>query len=86
MVLFRNPRDANQIRYLARQMYPSGKRSETMIEAFEDATCSSEPYGTLVVDLKPTTPDYLRLCSNILPDEGLKSRNVVFTFLFLDLF
>ena len=42
-----------------------------MIEAFEDAT-SCTPYGVLVVDLKPTTPDYLRLRSNILPEEGLQ--------------
>ena len=44
-----------------------------MIEAFEDAT--STPYGTLVVDLKPTTPDSLRLRSNILPSEGLEAHN-----------
>ena len=67
LVLFRNPRDNHQIRHLARQMYP-GKKSQTMIEAFEDAT--AKPYGTLVVDLKPTTPDALRLRSNILPSEG----------------
>ena len=70
LVLFRNPRDNNQIRHLARQMYP-GKRSQTMIEAFEDATTCT-PYGTLVVDLKPSTPDLLRLRSNILPPEGLE--------------
>ena len=70
LVLFRNPRDNHQVRHLARQMYP-GKRSQSMIEAFEDAT-SCTPYGVLVVDLKPTTPDCLRLRSNILPEEGLQ--------------
>ena len=61
MVLFRNPRDSGQVRCLARQMYPG--KSNGMIQAFEDAT--SIPYGTLFVDLKPTTPEKLRLRSNI---------------------
>ena len=40
LVLFKNPRDASQLTYLARQMYPS--KPKFMIDAFADAT--SEPY------------------------------------------
>lgn len=47
-----------------------------MINAFEDAT-SNQPYGTLVVDLKPNTPNELRLKSNILPHEGVPVNNDV---------
>lgn len=69
LLIFRNPRDNYQIRHLARQMFP-GKRSQSMIAAFEDATVQS-PYGYLLVDLKPSTPDTLRLRTNILSSEGL---------------
>ena len=65
LTLFRNPRDSCQVRYLARQMYP-GNRSQFMIKAFEDATTT--PYETLLVDLKPTTPENLRLRSHIFDD------------------
>ncbi|KAK6189087.1 hypothetical protein SNE40_002192 [Patella caerulea] len=65
LVLFKNPRDASQIGVLARQMYPS--RSKYMQEAYEDAT--STPRSYLLVDLKPDTPEALRLRSNILPQE-----------------
>lgn len=67
--IFKNPRDNYQIRHLARQMFP-GKRSKLMIDAFEDAT--TQNYGYLLVDLKPSTPDSLRLRTNILPTEGFK--------------
>lgn len=70
LLLFRNPRDNYQIRHLARQMYP-GKKNKCMVEAFEDAT-TQNTYGYLLVDLKPCTPDTLRLRTNILPMEGLK--------------
>lgn len=65
LILFKNPRDASQITYLARQMFPT--RSKYMIEAFADAT--AKPYTYLVVDLRADTEDQLRLRSNIFPDE-----------------
>jgi len=61
LVLFKNPRDKLQIRNLAMQMYPSN--TEFLVRAYEDAT--SVPYGYLVVDLRPDTPDDLRVRSNI---------------------
>src|SRR5215471_21789967 len=51
LVLFKNPRDASEITFLARQIFPL--KSKFMIEAYEDPT--SEPHSYLVVDLKPTT-------------------------------
>ena len=66
LVLFKNPRDAAQIMYLARQMYPS--RPKFMMEAFADAT--AQPYTYLVVDLKADTDDDKRLRSGIFPDES----------------
>ena len=66
LVLFRNPRDVNQVQYLARQMYPRGE-SKAMIEAFKDAT--SILYGYLFIDLKQNTPDFLRLRTSIFSDD-----------------
>ena len=66
MVLFKNPRDNTQVVKLAKQMFPG--RVKYMQEAFRDAT--SVPHGYLFVDLKQSTPEYLRLRSNIIPDSG----------------
>jgi hypothetical protein len=65
MVLFKNPRDATQITYLARQMYPG--KSAFMAEAFKDAT--EKPFSYLMIDLKPDTEDNHRVRANIFPDE-----------------
>ena len=65
MILFKNPRDAGQFAVLARQMYPSG--SKFAVEAYRDAT--GEPYGYLLVDLKPDTDERYRLRTKIFPDE-----------------
>lgn len=65
IVLFKNPRDRSQIVNLAKQMFPGNVRF--MREAYEDAT--KEAYGYLLIDLKPGTPDELRLRTNIFPDQ-----------------
>ena len=65
MILFKSPSDATQVQHLARQMYPGDARF--MAEAFRDAT--SAPYTYLLVDLKPDTPENLRLRSTIFPGE-----------------
>lgn len=65
MVLFKNPRDANQVATLARQMYP--EKSKFVLEAFKDAT--KEPYGYLLIDLKPETDEQYRIRANIFPDD-----------------
>ena len=65
MVLFKNPRDASQITHLAKQMFPGNVKF--MQEAFGDATL--QPYGYLLVDLKQSTPEHLRLRTRIFPGE-----------------
>jgi hypothetical protein len=61
MVLFKNPRDQQQIAVLARQMYPHN--SDRMLQIYKEAT--QEPYGYLLVDLKPETPESERLKTDI---------------------
>lgn len=61
LILFKNPRDSLQIATLARQMYPH--RSQFLVEAYKDAT--KGPYSYLFLDLKPTTPENLRVRTNI---------------------
>ena len=71
IVLFKSPRDIQQIYMLARQIYP-GKVQEFM-RSYEDAT--SRPHGYLMLDLiklKPTTDDQQRLKTNIFPGEIAK--------------
>jgi hypothetical protein len=67
IVLFKSPRDKQQISMLARQVNP-GKVQEFM-RSYEDVT--SRPHGYLVLDLKPTS-DQNRLKTNILPGEIVK--------------
>jgi hypothetical protein len=62
MVLFKNPRDQQQIAVLARQMYPHN--SDRMLQIYNEAT--QRPYGYLLIDLKPETPEEERLKTNVL--------------------
>ena len=61
LVVFKNPRDASQITHLAKQMYPTQIRF--MQDAFKQAT--DRPHGYLLVDTTQSTPDHLRLRSQI---------------------
>lgn len=65
IVLFKNPRDQQQISVLARQMYP--RNPHKLLIQYEQAT--KRPYGYLFIDLKPETEDHCRLRTNILPNE-----------------
>ena len=65
IVVFKNPRDKAQILCLGRQMYPNQNRYVS--EAFKNATESA--HGYLLFDLKQSTPDELRLRTNIFPGE-----------------
>jgi hypothetical protein len=65
LVLFKNPRDASQIRCLGRQIYPT--RGNHFNEAYAEAT--KHPHSYLLIDLKQATPDDLRLRTDIFPDE-----------------
>lgn len=64
-VLFKSPRDSAQIKYFGRQMFPS--HPKFIPDAYHQAT--EDPYGTLVIDLHPQTPDSLRVYSGILPHQ-----------------
>jgi hypothetical protein len=68
IVLFKNPRDKQQIRVLARQMYD--RDATSLEEAFSTAT--SEAHRYLLLDLKQDTPDNLRLRSKIIPGEAME--------------
>jgi len=61
MILFKNPRDATQIRTLSYQMYPDNVR--LLIDAYRDAT--SKPYGYLLVNLRPNAVDALRIQTDV---------------------
>lgn len=65
IVMFKNPRDAGQISVLARQMHPG--KSKFVVDAYEDAT--KEPYGYLLIDLRPETDDRYRIRTKIFPDD-----------------
>jgi hypothetical protein len=59
--MFKNPIDQQQVMNLARQMYP--EKPHHLLHHFQAATV--KPYEYLVIDLKPTTPDSLRLRTNV---------------------
>ena len=61
MVLFKNPRDATQIRTLGQQMYPDNPRM--LVSAYRDAT--SQPYGYLLLNLRPDACDALRILTDV---------------------
>ena len=58
----------SQMTTLAKQMYPG--RVKFVQEAFADAT--STPYGFILIDLKQDTPEDVRLCTFILPDNAVQ--------------
>jgi hypothetical protein len=57
MVLYKNPRDRQQIKTLAMQMYPQKWRP--FLEQFEHET--SKPYGKIIIDLRPNTREEDRI-------------------------
>ena len=66
-VVFCNGRDASQFRTMAYQICPSDAR--WLLDAFTNAT--SKPYGYLVLDHHPSTPEDHTVVTNILPGEQL---------------
>ena len=68
LVLYKNPRDKSQIRYLAHQIYP--ENSKFLSSVYEDAT--SSPHSYLVIDLHPETPEQFRILTNIFPGSQLR--------------
>ena len=68
MIFFRSPRSCNQMTHLAKQIY-TGNKVKAMVEAFQDST--KEPFSHFIIDLKPDTPQCMRLRTNAMKDEGL---------------
>ena len=67
IVLFKSPRDKQQISVLARQINPG--HVQEFMKSYEEAT--KRPHGYLMLDLKPTTDDQRRLESNVLHEENI---------------
>jgi hypothetical protein len=65
VILFRSVRDSKQIISFGSQVYPG--KSKYFKDAYEKAT--SVPYGYLLIDMSPSTPDKYRLRTHILPGE-----------------
>ena len=61
IILFKSPRDLQQIDHFGRQL----KKVQFLRDTYVKAT--SEPYGHLLVDLDPKTSECLRFSSNITP-------------------
>ena len=59
IVLFKSPRDVQQIDILGRKL----GLGRQLKQWYDDAT--QEPFGHLMIDLRPSTPDLLRYCSNV---------------------
>lgn len=67
LVLFKNPRDNFQIRYLATQLYP--RNTSYFIDAYEKAT--QKPYSYLLVDLSVSGNRDYALRGDIFPNDLL---------------
>ena len=68
LVLYKNPRDKSQIRYLAHQIYP--ENSKFLSNVYDHAT--ADPHTYLIVDLHPETPEQFRILTNIFPGSKLR--------------
>lgn len=78
LLLLSNFRDQSQIEYLGRQLFP-GHKAKSFRKAYLDAT--SKPFGYLLIDLKPDTPDKYRLRNQLTEEElppKLRQQNVSF--------
>lgn len=65
IIVFKNPRDSQQIGTLARQISPGN--SKFIVDSYKEAT--NKPFSYLLFDNHQTTPNLLRIRSNILPSE-----------------
>ncbi len=64
--LFQNPRGADQIQTLSRQIFPG--KSHALAKAYNMAIAVQD-YGYLIVDMTANVPEELRLRTKIFPDE-----------------
>ena len=57
LIIFNNPRDKVQIRYLGQQMFP--KKTQGFMEIVNDVF--KQPHGYLFFDFKQSTPENMRI-------------------------
>ena len=65
LVIMRNPAGELQIRNLGLQLFP--RKLEYFLEAYKSATKVS--FGYLLIDIHPSSTEFLRLSTNIFPTE-----------------
>ena len=68
VLLLKNPRDVQTVAALARQVFADDWRHA--VEAYRHAT--RQPFGYILFDLHPRTPDHLRLGTDILPEDDME--------------
>ena len=68
VLLLKNPRDVQPVAALARQVFADDWRHA--VEAYRHAT--RQPFGYILFDLHPRTPDHLRLRTDILPEDDVE--------------
>ena len=77
LILLSNFRDQNQIDFLGKQLFKD--KSKSFRQAYLDAT--SKPFGYLLIDLKPDTPNKYRLRTQITEEElppSMRSKAISF--------
>ena len=67
LVLFKNPRDATVVDFVARQAYPNNRKY--LMDSFKDAT--KESHGYLFLDFTQDCPDDLRVRTDIFNEGGI---------------
>jgi predicted kinase len=67
LVIFKNPRDATVVDFVARQAFPNNRNY--LLDAFKDAT--NGPHGYLFLDFTQQCPDDIRVRSNLFCPNGI---------------
>jgi hypothetical protein len=67
LVLFKNPRDATVIDFVARQAFPNNKKF--LVESFRDATKNA--HGYLFLDFTQSCPDEMRVRTDVFNEQGM---------------
>ena len=66
LCLFKNPRNSQQVSYLARQISPANPKF--VLDAYRQAT--KRPHGYLFLNLQQSTPDHLRIRDSFFFDQA----------------
>ena len=68
IIIFKNPRDSQQIQYLGNQIYGSKSR---ILRDIYNLACDNVPHGYIMLDFKQTTPADFRIKTNILHEPSI---------------